>query len=151
MKRAFYVVIMLAITLSGCGPEDDATEPSPGVSWRLAQRRARTLSDVRYDITFTIPEALDDPIRGEETIRFHLSEPGKPLVVDFNQPADKVLSVRVGEDSVAYEVIDGHVVVPAAALHEGENVLSIDFIAGEGSLNRNPEFLYTLFVSDRAR
>ena len=151
MKRASYVVIMLAITLSGCGPEEAAPEPSPGVSWELARHRARKISDVRYDLAFSIPEALDDPIRGQETIRFHLSEPGKPLVVDFNQPADKVLGVRAGEDSVAYEVIDGHIVVLAAALQEGENVLSIDFIAGEGSLNRNPEFLYTLFVPDRAR
>ena len=90
MKRVFYVVIMLAITLSGCGAEDDAPEPSPGVSWELARHRARTLSDVRYEVAFFIPEALDDPIRGQETIRFHLSESGQPLVVDFNQPADKV-------------------------------------------------------------
>lgn len=152
MKNTLSVAIVLALPLIGCGPDKAAApDTSPGVSWDLAQQRARTLADVRYDIAFTIPEALDDPILGEETIHFHLSDAGQPLVVDFNQPADKVLGVRAEETPVAYEVVEGHVVVPAAALHEGDNALSIDFVAGDGSLNRNPEFLYTLFVPDRAR
>ena len=33
----------------------------------------------------------------------------------------------------------------------GENLVEIEFIAGSTSLNRNPQFLYTLFVPDRAR
>ena len=145
-------VIMLFAVLLGCGLEEPAVpDTAPGVSWDLARHRAETISDVRYDIAFTIPDSLDEPIRGAETIRFHLSDPTQALVIDFNQPADKVLAVRVDEDSVADEVVDGPVVVPASVLQAGENAVSIDFIAGESSLNRNPEFLYTLFVPDRAR
>ena len=36
-------------------------------------------------------------------------------------------------------------------LQLGENEVEIKFVAGPSSLNRNPEFLYTLFVPDRAR
>ena len=151
MKKAYILVIVLAISLLGCMPEGTSPDTEPGVSWGLAQHRAQTLSDIRYDVTFTIPEAVDEPIRGAATLGFQLSKAEQPLVVDFNQPADKVLGVRVGEVEVAYEVVEGHIVVPPSALQPGENAVSVDFIAGDGSLNRNPEFLYTLFVPDRAR
>ena len=35
-------------------------------------------------------------------------------------------------------------------LREGRNEILIDFVAGDDALNRNPEFLYTLFVPARA-
>lgn len=126
-------------------------DTSPGVSWALAQHRAHTLSDIRYEVIFTIPEALESSIQGQMTIRFVLAEASQPLVLDFLDPADKVSAIRVDGAEVAFEVANDHLVVPASALQVGENAVSIDFIAGEGSLNRNPEFLYTLFVPDRAR
>jgi len=42
-------------------------------------------------------------------------------------------------------------VIPGSELVVGSNDIEIDFVAGESSLNRNAEFLYTLFVPDRAR
>jgi aminopeptidase N len=48
-------------------------------------------------------------------------------------------------------VTDQHIVLPSGVLHEGEIAITIAFEAGDGSLNRNEEFLYTLFVPDRAR
>ena len=41
--------------------------------------------------------------------------------------------------------------MPARALERGvQNEVSVDFLAGDLSLNRNDEYLYTLFVPDRA-
>ena len=44
-----------------------------------------------------------------------------------------------------------HIVIPAALTRAGENTVDIVFTAGDQSLNRNDEFLYTLLVPDRAR
>ena len=40
--------------------------------------------------------------------------------------------------------------VPANHLREGRNEITVEFVAGDAALNRNPEFLYTLFVPARA-
>lgn len=141
----------LMLSCSGCGGEATAPDTAPGVSWALAEYRARMLSQLRYDITFTIPASLEAPIQGRETIRFQLSDPGRPLVIDFNQAADQVLAVQVDGQRVEANVRDEHIIIPSTALQAGENAVAIDFIAGEGALNRNPDFLYTLFVPDRAR
>ena len=52
---------------------------------------------------------------------------------------------------VDFEAREEHVIVPAGALSPGHNVVDIEFTAGDGSLNRQDDFLYTLFVPDRAR
>ena len=44
----------------------------------------------------------------------------------------------------------GHLVVPAESLKRGENIVDIAFTAGDEALNRNDEFLYSLFVPARA-
>ncbi len=41
--------------------------------------------------------------------------------------------------------------IPAASLAAGANTIRIAFNAGDASLNRNNDFLYTLFVPARAR
>ena len=40
--------------------------------------------------------------------------------------------------------------LPASALREGPNVVTLEFVAGNASLNRNDDFLYTIFVPARA-
>ncbi len=128
-----------------------APDTAPGVSWELAAHRAETISDVGYEINLSIPDSLDERVLGRETIRFGLSDARRPLVIDFEAPRESVISVRTGAGEIEFEVVNGHIVVPASALAVGGNAISIDFIAGDGSLNRNREFLYTLFVPDRAR
>jgi aminopeptidase N len=44
----------------------------------------------------------------------------------------------------------GHLLLPASALREGPNVVTLEFAAGNASLNRNDDFLYTIFVPARA-
>ena len=65
-------------------------------------------------------------------------------------PAATRVSVKAGGRAAAFDFVDGHIVVPATAIRAGENAIRIEFLAGDESLNRNDEFLYTLFVPARA-
>ena len=134
---------------AGCGGETRA-DVSPGVALELAERRAATIFNLHYDVRFVIPVARAEPITGSVAASFTLAEPG-PVVFDFAQPADHVRTVRVAGEPVDFEVRDEHVIVPAAGTSAGHVVVDIEFTAGEGSLNRQDDFLYTLFVPDRAR
>ena len=143
------VCAILAGVASGCGGES-AADIDPGVALQLAERRAATIFNVHYDVRLSIPAARAEPIDGSVTTSFTLTEVG-PLVFDFAQPAEHVQAVRVAGEPVDFEARDEHIVVPAAALSPGHNVVDIEFTAGDGSLNRQDDFLYTLFVPDRAR
>ena len=145
-------VVAALATLAGMtfAHAQSVPDVEPGVPRSLADRRAAVVSDLRYDLRFTIPEAHTAPITGHLTASFDLAEAG-PVVFDFAQPADHVRAVRVGGEPVAFEVRGEHVVVPASAVHAGHVAVDIRFTAGDGSLNRQPDYLYTLFVPDRAR
>jgi hypothetical protein len=140
----------VSVLLSGC-ERVEAPDASLGVSWSLASHRASTLSNVSYRIYLTIPDSTSERIRGRETLAFDLSDATQPLVIDFKQPRASVSSVGVGAADIGFEIVNDHIVIPAAALQVGRNEVEIEFLAGDGSLNRNREFLYTLFVPDRAR
>ena len=73
------------------------------------------------------------------------------LWLDFGQPRDRVSGIQSGGRSITAEFTGGHVVIPASATKAGENQIQIEFLAGEDSLNRNDDYLYTLFVPARAR
>ena len=140
---------ILAGMATACSREP-VVDVGPGVELDLAEGRAATISDLRYDVRFVIPAARAEPITGSMTASFTLAEAG-PLIFDFAQPADSVHAVRVGGQPVDFEARDEHVIVPAAAVSPGGLVVDIEFTAGDGSLNRQDDFLYTLFVPDRAR
>ncbi|HEX9726891.1 MAG TPA: M1 family aminopeptidase [Gemmatimonadales bacterium] len=139
-------LVLSAVSCSTAGPDTSA-----GVSWQLAEHRAAVLSALRYDLAFTIPPTLDSPVTGTVTVRFVLADASDPVVLDFVQPDVHVRSVTIGDHPVSYEARNDHVVVAAEHFTRGENALTVDFVATETSLNRNPDFLYTLFVPDRAR
>ena len=128
----------------------NVADAGPGVPRSLANHRAATITDLRYDLRLEVPEARTAPVTGRLTATFDLTGPG-PVVFDFAQPADHVHAVRVGGEAVAFEARDEHVIVPAKAVSPGRVVVDIEFTAGDGSLNRQSDFLYTLFVPDRAR
>ena len=122
----------------------------PGVALDLAEQRAATIFNVHYDIRFVVPAERGQPITGSVTTSFTLTETG-PVVFDFAQPAESVHAVRVAGEPVDFEARDEHVIVAAEATSPGHNVVELEFTAGDGSLNRQDDFLYTLFVPDRAR
>ena len=142
--------ILLAAVVLPIACDRAPRDPGPGVALELAEHRARTLSNLRYDVTFNIPAAQDSAVTGEVAIRFTLSDGRSPLVLDFRAPADHLYDVRLNGDSVAHRVVPDHIVIPAKALRAGEQVVSVRFRSTDAALNRNPDFLYALFVPDRA-
>ncbi len=127
-------------------------EIDEGVSWTLAEHRAATLSDVRYRYRLRVPRARDLPVAGTVEVGFAWSDPRtRDLVLDFKDPLRRVTAVRANGAAVDWAARHDHVVVPAGALRpDGQNRVELDFEAGDEALNRNDDFLYTLFVPDRA-
>jgi aminopeptidase N len=123
--------------------------PGAGIPEALAKERAAAISSVRYELEFRIPEARTEPIRGREVVRFRLAQPHR-VVLDFAQPRERVLSVSRAGRPIEFTFASGHLVIDAAHTTAGENALTMEFLAGDDSLNRHEEFLYTLFVPARA-
>ncbi|WP_317239059.1 M1 family aminopeptidase [Hymenobacter sp. 5516J-16] len=123
----------------------------PGVSLELAQDRARRISRLGYDLHLTIPAGKAAPIAATETVRFQLADARQPVQFDFKEQTANLKSVTVNGQPVAINHHNEHLVLPAASLQTGLNEVNIQFVAGNQSLNRSEDFLYTLLVPDRAR
>src|SRR5215218_61787 len=120
-----------------------------GVPLSLALDRAQRVSDLRYNLHFDVPAEVTARITGTATITFTLKDATRPLVLDFAEPGR--LEGRIGGRTVTLTAADDHVVILPADLREGANEITLQFAAGDASLNRNPDFMYTLFVPARAR
>jgi len=149
MYRLLLFFITLAIA-SCAQTENNSVLYDQGVSWDLAEYRSSTLSDLTYDIRLQIPARLDEAIEGVTTFHFTLTEstPDPQVIIDFNQPASSVLSVSKEGQPVPFELINNHIVI--TDIQPGRHSIEVAYIAGESSLNRNQDYLYTLFVPDRA-
>lgn len=123
-----------------------------GIPLALAETRAETIRDLQYTASFTIPSSRQDRVQGTVTARFALTGEG-PVVFDFIQPAEGLLAATAnGIDVRAAVTIEaGHVLVPQSALTpNATNEITLSFLAGDDALNRQDDFLYTLFVPARA-
>ncbi|MEJ2084323.1 MAG: M1 family aminopeptidase [Acidobacteriota bacterium] len=124
---------------------------APGVSQRLAELRAETISDLAYEVFLSIPQTKDAPITGRITASFELSDPSRGVVFDFAQDNDHIAAVWVNDRPAEYRSQSEHIVIDPTLQVLGPNRITIEFTAGDGPLNRNDEFLYSLFVPARAR
>ncbi|WP_428099919.1 M1 family metallopeptidase [Candidatus Rariloculus sp.] len=143
-----YVSATMLIGLMSCSSVEP--EVVPGVSLELARQRAASIAELSYTLDFDITEQLDADIDGHVLIAFDLLDDSKPLQLDFTG-GGRIRDVANNGEPTAYRVENEHIVIPAAELSPGRNEISIDFAAGSSSLNRNPDYLYSLFVPDRAR
>ncbi|MDX1590725.1 MAG: M1 family aminopeptidase [Balneolaceae bacterium] len=122
-----------------------------GVSLELAEFRKSVLSDIRYELFFNIPEDDEMPIPATTGIEFNLNRKGVDLPLDFRESAEKLRSLSINGAPAEINFENEHIILPANRLIQGMNRVEIELVAGETSLNRNPDYLYTLFVPDRAR
>ena len=125
-------------------------DPGPGVALTLASERALSIKDLTYNLAFTIPSNPAEPLTGHEVLRFSTKDLTRPIVLDFTPGADHLTSVTVGGKPSSFRVVQDHIIIPKEEVAHGANTIEIDFRAGDGPLNRNPEFMYTLFVPARA-
>jgi aminopeptidase N len=89
-------------------------------------------------------------VRGRVAVHLTLKAPHR-VVLDFAQPPERVARVVVNGRERSAHLTDGHVVVLAEHTKVGANEIEIEFVSGDGALNRDEEFLYTLFVPARAQ
>ena len=143
-------VVIVALCGAGCGDAAPGVPPGPGVPAELARSRAAGISDLSYRLEFVVPDDRGEAVLGEATIMFEWEGRG-PLALDFAAETAQVRDAEANGESFDHAPVDEHILVPRAALRDGRNVIRVSFIAGDGSLNRTDEFLYTLFVPDRAR
>ena len=146
MKNLFkYLSIILVFSIFiGC-----KKSPDLGVSLKLAKDRKDLISNISYTLHFQIPKNKQSKIEGNVDIRFNLKKK-KDVIIDFRENDENIHSVSVQGKPSDYEFENGHIIISKEEIIEGENIVSVSFTAGETSLNRKDEFLYTLFVPDRA-
>jgi aminopeptidase N len=140
-------VLLLATTVASA----QTATPAPGVPLDLARARTQILGDLRYELALSVPAAKDQPINGRMVLRFLLADATRPLVLDFEPDRPQAVSLQANGVTAGAASVNGHLVVPAAALRRGENTLEIDFTAGDGPLNRSEDQLFTVFVPAQAR
>jgi len=142
--------VLAILALSSCGRVDRTEYTAPGVSKLLATYRYETLKDVRYNLSFRIDTGRSSTVEGTAAIEFERTSGREPLVIDFKVPADHLLSVSVNGREEEAALTNGHIVIDRSLLSKSYNRVEVSFRAGDISLNRNDEYLYTLFVPDRA-
>ncbi len=147
------LIAVLTLFLISCSGAKYASKPvlETGVSKKLAIYRKSVLSNINYKLELDIPKERSEVINAVEEIVFQLGTNQYPLQLDFREDAKKIKSLHVNGASVIVNYKDEHLIIDAKYLKQGENLISLNFEAGEAALNRNSDYLYTLFVPDRAR
>ena len=152
LARVLPIAALLTASVHMTHAQQSATLPiEKGVPEQLAQHRSKVLSSVQYTLALAVPLNRTEKIEGEITIAFDLKKDATPLQLDFKESPDKVKQVKVNGKEVQIVHQNEHIVIDPAHLVDGANKVYIAFTAGELSLNRNNDFLYTLLVPDRAR
>ena len=148
-----------ALLLLACGicklmPAETMSAPDAGVSRALARDRTLRVSDLHYNLQFTLhPHAAAIP--GREILHFMLAEPKvTDLPIEYREGL--LQSANLNGTPIAADLKNGHLILPSAQLHVGENTLETAFtspVATAGAAitryedkEDGSEYLYSLFV-----
>ena len=146
LKTLIPFLFVMLLSLSTTSAQDHRYDA--GVSRELAEWRKATISDLRYELSF-------DLIENCGVANITLSTANKQdIIFDFRN-TDKVYAVYdvARDEHIEYRCENEHIIIAASALEGREMPLqiAINFGIDNQSLNRKPDFLYTLLVPDRAR
>ena len=146
---------LLTIHLPAATPLNAQSPAEPGISRALATDRAQRVSNLHYKLELTlVPHAAT--MSGHEVIRFTLTEQGRAadLPIDFREGT--IHASRLNGTRIPTTLVNGHLALPRALLHSGENTAELDFdapIAASGAAitryedkDDGSEYLYSLFV-----
>ncbi len=122
-----------------------------GVSLALATFRSEVVSNIQYRLDFNIPANKEQDIESLLQLEFDLSKLPEVLQLDFKEDKSKLKSLWVNGQETPIVFENEHILLAGKNLKKGGNLIKIAFIAGNGSLNRNKEYLYALFVPANAR
>ncbi|MBQ3984343.1 MAG: aminopeptidase, partial [Bacteroidales bacterium] len=144
MRLSPLLAIMAAALLYGC----HKAPIESGVSRELAQERATHISNVRYELTFHLPEDKEEPVLGTEVLTFSLDS-RREVLLDFREGADNIKSLKINGKDAPVNWESEH--LRLGTLPKGENTIETGFISGNQALNRNDGYMYTLLVPALAR
>lgn len=149
MKKNIAFSICLLVLNAACdtAPKVDLLEE--GIPLKMATYRKEQVSDVVYTLSFDIPSEKQDPIPSRLKLDLEINDLSHPLYLDFNAAGSLLKSIGVNGEAQEINHQKEHIIV-SENLKKGPNTIEIVFNAGELSLNRNEDFLYTLLVPDRA-
>ncbi|MFL1013041.1 M1 family aminopeptidase [Flavisericum labens] len=149
MKYLFFVFSLIAIFSCNTKPEKD-TLLVEGVSSDLATLRKHQVSDLVYHLSFHIPLDKEESIPSKLELNLNLNDKKNHLYLDFNEDKSNLKKVLANGDSIPVNHQKEHLIIDKKYLKNGSNIIVVVFDAGEKSLNRNEDYLYTLLVPDRA-
>ncbi|MCP2026727.1 aminopeptidase N [Flavobacterium sp. HSC-32F16] len=150
MKILYTFLCFVLLIFNGFSQEKENVLLENGVSEQLAHFRKKQISDLQYTLFFEIPNQKAENINSQLFVYLNLSDLSQPLILDFKEKTSHLKTVEANGKKLSVVHENGHIVIPVSALVSGKNTVSISFIAGNLSLNRNDDFLYTLLVPDRA-
>jgi aminopeptidase N len=125
-----------------------AQQLEKGVSKELAQQRKSNISNVVYNLTFNIPADVKTPITGKAVISFDLKQKAD-VVLDFQGGFSGTCTINNKKKRPASYKKE-HIVLPEKSMKDGTNIVEIDFASLDKALNRQQDYLYTLFMPDQA-
>jgi len=151
MKPHYLIFISLIFILSCKSDNVNTSLLVEGVSKDLAIHRKKQISEVEYNLHFQIPLEKEKPIVSHLSLQLNITDLAHNLYLDFYENTDHLQSLAVNGKKVTINHIKEHLIISSNDIILGKNNIEVVFIAGELSLNRNKEYLYTLLVPDRAR
>ena len=143
--------LFLTMTCMGAASLTGAqTAVTDGVSHELAVARKAQVKNVVYDLQFDIPSDQTVPVSGSVKISFDWTGSKEDLQIDFQGQVTK--DIKVNHSIVATKHQEEHIIIPAKSLlaHQRDTVV-ISFLSNDKALNRNADYIYTLFVPAHAR
>ena len=140
----YWLALLLCLTYSGI----NAQIFEKGVSKELAELRIKNLSNISYDLTFTVPSAQKERITGTAIINFFLDKK-ETVVLDFQGTFSGACIVN-GKKRIV-QMLNEHIIIPKKFTKGGINQIEMKFTSLDKALNRHSEYMYTLFVPDQAR
>jgi aminopeptidase N len=150
MKNYFLYFLSVFFFISCTQKQEDKIVLETGISLELATYRKQQISGVVYDLHFKIPNEKENPIPSRLEVRFRVHNLTNDVFLDFNEATSKLKAVKINGKKVQINHKKEHIIINKKSLNLGNNAIEILFDAGDKSLNRNKEFLYTLLVPDRA-
>ena len=132
---------------------------SRGVTKELAEHRKANISNVIYDLTLNIPADMNQKVTGSIVICFDLKKT-EDIILDFQGEFNGTCSALIPKNKkkTKFKTVDfqaayqnEHIIIPKDMVVEGSNRIELSFTSLDKALNRNQDYLYTIFVPDLAR
>ena len=147
-------MILATLVMFGAVSTPSLSSAAPiGIPRELAVERAALVSDLHYDLAYTlVPHS--PTTTATEHLSFQLKSNTSPLLLDFRD--GHIASLSINSHRTPVSESNGHIFLPSAALRVGSNEIEIHFTANiaaaEKAITRfddrddGSEYIYTLFV-----